>query len=135
MVVVIAVIALLLCVLLPAMSSLSKSSGRKAAINGLVGVLEQARTLAIKDGVSTYVLFPTFSTGSAATLDRYNFKSYAIFEDLPSPTPSPSATSKQVGGWKTLPSGIALRASTGHLNALTNLPKSSALNPPFSPTF
>ena len=117
MLVVIGIISILLVALIPAVNSLSKSSGRKAAVSNLLGAFEQARAQAIKDGQATYVVFPIFTSGTQATLDRYNYKSYAIFEDDPA-TP---ATPKQLTNWKTLPAGVALRAAgTTPLSSLSD---------------
>jgi prepilin-type N-terminal cleavage/methylation domain-containing protein len=115
--VVLAIMVLLLSALVPAVSSLSKSSGRKAAIANLVGGIEQARAQAITDSQATYVVFPTFGSGtSQAILDRYNYKSYAIFEDDPT---NPGAV-KQLTPWRSLPTGVSLRsASVGALATTT----------------
>jgi prepilin-type N-terminal cleavage/methylation domain-containing protein len=127
--VVMGIIVILLVAVIPVVNSLSKSSGRKAAISNLLGVIEQAHSQAIKDGQATYVVFPTFTSGSQPTLDRYHYKSYAIFEDDPAAPTVP----KQLTNWKTLPSGVALRSSgNGNLPSLT---ASSSLTPPFTPTF
>ncbi len=112
MLVVIGIISVLLVAVIPAVNSLSKSSGRKGAINNLLGVIEQARAQAIKDGQATYLVFPTFSAGTQATLDRYSYKSFAIFEDDPGNPAAP----KQLTPWKTLPTGISIRS--GSLSAL-----------------
>src|SRR6266513_2577208 len=77
--VVIAILSILLIAIIPAVS-ISKSSGRKGAVNNLLGAIEQARAEAIKTGQATYVVFPTFDSASQATLDRYHYKSFAIFE-------------------------------------------------------
>lgn len=124
----IAIIAILLVVLVPAISSLSKSGGRKAAIGSLLGAIEQARVQAIKDGQATYVVFPTFSNATPATLDRYHYKSFAIFED-----DSANSVLKQLTAWKTLPTGVALRAAGA--GSLTSLPDLATLTPPSVPTF
>src|SRR6266571_1834156 len=79
--VVIGIIVMALAALVPAVTSLSKSGGRRAARNSLLGGIEQARAEAIKSGQATYVVFPTFTSGTQSTLDRYNYRSYAIFED------------------------------------------------------
>jgi type II secretory pathway pseudopilin PulG len=123
MLVVIVIIAILLVAVIPAVNSLSKSSGRKAAVSNLLGAIEQARAQAIKDGQATYLVFLTFSSGAQATLDRYNYKSYAIFED----DPAVPATPKQLTAWKTLPTGVSLRANSGSGQALTNLPDLSTV--------
>jgi prepilin-type N-terminal cleavage/methylation domain-containing protein len=127
--VVIGIISILLVAVIPVVNSLSKSSGRKGAISNLLGAIEQARAEAIKTGQATYVVFPAFTGGSQATVERYHHKSYAIFEDDPAAPTVP----KQNTNWKTLPAGVALRsAGAGKLSDLTD---SSALSPPFTPTF
>ena len=75
------IIAIALAALVPAVTSLSKSAGRRAARDSLLGGIEQARAEAIKSGQATYIVFPTFTSGTQSTLDRYNYRSYAIFED------------------------------------------------------
>jgi prepilin-type N-terminal cleavage/methylation domain-containing protein len=110
--VVITIIAILLVAIVPAVNSLSKSSSRKGAISLLLGVIEQARSISLKDGRATYVVFPAQSPpGSSATTDkdlltRYFYHSVAIFEDDPDPT-KPKV---QVTEWKILPTGISLRS-------------------------
>jgi type II secretory pathway pseudopilin PulG len=127
--VVIGIISVLLVAVIPVVNTLSKSSGRKAAISNLLGAIEQARIQAIKDGQATYVVFPTFTGGTQATLDRYHHKSYAIFED----DPANPTTPKLLTNWKTLQAGVALRsAGAGKLSDLT---AASALTPAFTPTF
>jgi prepilin-type N-terminal cleavage/methylation domain-containing protein len=127
--VVMGIISLLLVAVIPVVNSLSKSSGRKAAISNLLGAIEQAHSQAIKDGQATYVVFPTFTTGSQPTLDRYHYKSYAIFEDDPAAPMVP----KQLTNWKTLPVGVALRSSGS--GSLAGLTASTALTPAFTPAF
>src|SRR3954453_4059065 len=94
---------------IPAINSLSKSGGRKAALSNLLGALEQARTEAIKAGRPTYVVFPDVIPGADASIsDRYAYRSYAIFEDDPdNPT-----TPKQLTNWRTLPTGISIRSTS-----------------------
>ena len=124
--VVIGIISILLVAVIPAVTSLSKSSGRKGAISNLLGAIEQARAEAIKTGQSTYVVFPTFGSGtSQTTLDRYNYKSFAIWEDDPSTTP---ASQKQLTKWQTLPTGIAIRAAGSA--PLSGLADPATLTPP-----
>jgi type II secretory pathway pseudopilin PulG len=128
MLVVLGMIVILLSAVIPAVTSLSKANGRKAAMANLLGGIEQARAEAINTSQATYVVFPTFGAGTTQpTLDRYNFKSYAIFEDNAA---NPGSV-KQVTAWKALPTGVALRA-TGTA-ALANLADPASLNP--APTF
>jgi prepilin-type N-terminal cleavage/methylation domain-containing protein len=122
--IVMGIIAIVLAALVPAVTSLSKSSGRRAARDSLLGGIEQARAAAISSGQSTYIVFPTFGAGTAqATLDRYNYRSYAIFEDNAA---SPGNV-KQVTDWKSFPVGVALRA--GGIAALSNLADPATLTP------
>jgi prepilin-type N-terminal cleavage/methylation domain-containing protein len=121
--VVIGIIAILLVAVIPAVNSLSKSSGRKAAISNLLGAIEQARAEAIRTGQATYVVFPTFGSASP-TSDRYNYKSYAIWADDPATTP---ASQKQLTNWKTLPAGVAIRSKPSSPESLKNLSNTSAL--------
>src|SRR5690349_3780981 len=64
MLVVMGIIVLLLVALIPAVGPLSKSSGRKGAVNTVLGTIEQARAQAIKSGRPTYVVFPAQLPGS-----------------------------------------------------------------------
>jgi type II secretory pathway pseudopilin PulG len=123
--VVMGIITIALAALVPAVTSLSKSGGRRAALNSLIGGIEQARAEAIKSAQATYVVFPTFTGGTQSTLDRYNYRSYAIFED-----DAATGIAKQLTDWKSFPTGVALRA-TGTA-ALSNLP---TWTPPPSFTF
>ncbi|MDQ2868079.1 MAG: prepilin-type N-terminal cleavage/methylation domain-containing protein [Verrucomicrobiota bacterium] len=108
--VVIAIIAILIGLLVPTIGSLSKSGGRKATVSLLLGVIEQARALAIKDGRATYVAFaaqPTDGTtgiADATLVDRYFYHAVAIFEDS-----ADFASKTQVTNWKVFPTGISLR--------------------------
>jgi len=108
MLVVMVIILIALGALIPAVTSLSKSSGRQAATNNLIGAIEQARAEAIKSGQPTYVVFPTtLSSTDPNLVQRYSYHSYAIFED----DPLNPATPKQLSGWKTLPTGVSLRSA------------------------
>jgi len=128
MLVVLGMIVILLSAIIPAVTSLSKANGRKAAMANLLGGIEQARAEAINTSQASYVVFPTFGAGTTqSTLDRYNYKSYAIFEDNAA---NPGSV-KQITPWKALPTGVALRAAG--TAALANLADPASLNP--APTF
>jgi type II secretory pathway pseudopilin PulG len=121
--IVLGIITIALAALVPAVTSLSKSGARRAARDTLLGGIEQARAEAIKSGQATYVVFPTFTSGTQPTLDRYNYRSYAIFEDNAA---SPGNV-KQLTDWKSFPAGVALRA--GGIAALSNLADPATLAP------
>src|SRR5437764_14657934 len=97
------IVIMALAALVPAVTSLSKSGGRRAARNALLGGIEQARAEAIKSSQATYVVFPTFSSGAQSTLDRYNYRSYAIFED----EASRLGNVNQMTGWKSFSTRVA----------------------------
>jgi prepilin-type N-terminal cleavage/methylation domain-containing protein len=123
--VVIAIISVLLVAVIPAVTSLSKSTGRKGAMSNLLGTIEQARTQAIRDGQPAYLVFPTFDTGSATTLDRYNYKSFAVFEDQEDPANPGTFKQKQLTAWNTLPTGVSLRSQS--LQSIRNLSDATTL--------
>jgi prepilin-type N-terminal cleavage/methylation domain-containing protein len=129
--IVMAIIAIVLAALVPAVTSLSKSSARRGARDILLGGIEQARAEAIKSGQATYIVFPTFTSGTQSTLDRYNYRSYAIFED--NPIPANPGNVKQLTDWKSLPVGVALRAAG--IAALSNLADPATLTPAVSFSF
>ena len=128
---VLGIIAVALAALVPAVTSLSKSNGRRAARDSLVGAIEQARAEAIKSGQATYIVFPTFTSGTQSTLDRYNYRSYAIFEDNAA---SPGNV-KQLTDWKPFPTGVALRAAGNASLSGNSAPTASPTPPPPTPTF
>lgn len=123
------IITILLVALVPAVNSLSKSNGRKAALNNLLGGIEQARAQALADSQATYVVFATFGSGTAqAILDRYNYKSYAIFED------NAAGGVKQLTPWKTLATGVSLRSgslATLAISTFTFAPLTTTASFPF----
>jgi len=120
------IIVIALAALVPAVTSLSKSGGRRAACNSLLGGIEQARAEAIKSSQATYVVFPAFTSGTQSTLDRYNYRSYAIFED----DAANPGNVKQLTDWKSFPAGVALRST-----ALSNLADPATLTPPVAFSF
>jgi len=121
--IVLGITAIVLAALIPAVTSLAKSGGRRAARDALLGGIEQARAEAIKSGQATYVVFPTFTSGAQSTLDRYNYRSYAIFEDNAA---NPGAV-MQLTDWKSFRSGVALRSAG--IAALSNLADPATLTP------
>src|SRR6266487_2422832 len=127
--VVMGIMAIALAALVPAVTSLSKSGGRRAARNSLLGGIEQARAEAIKSSQATYVVFPAFTSGTQSTLDRYNYRSYAIFED----NAANPGNVKQLTDWKPFPTGVALRAAG--TAALSNLADPATLTPPVAFSF
>ncbi len=105
MLVVIVIISILLAAVIPAVNSLSKSSGGKAAVSNFMNVVEQARTLAVTSGNATYVVLADETLTSTITSDpdRYRSKAYIVFQEKDF---VPVAVSK----WYFLPTGISFLA-------------------------
>ena len=103
MLVVIVIISILLVAVIPAVNSLSKSSGSKAAVSNFMNTVEQARTLAITSGSPTYIVF-----ADQTTPENYRAKAYIVFQDK---NFIPVAVSK----WYFLPTGISFQPGTGLL--------------------
>jgi hypothetical protein len=119
MLIVIGVLAALLVAIVPAVSSLSKSGARRGAVSNILGAIEQARGLAIKDGRPTYVVFSTsFSSTDPSVIQRYAHRGYAVFEDDPNNPPDHTNTADpadgtkpkiQITAWRSFPTGVSLR--------------------------
>ena len=99
--VVIGIISLLLVAVIPAVTSLSKSSGSKSAVSGLMNSFEQARALALTSGSATYVVF-----ADQTTPENYRCKAYIVFQEK---NFVPTAVTK----WNFLPTGISFLPDTG----------------------
>ena len=133
--VVIGIISIMLVAIVPVVSSLSKSSGRKGAISNLTVIIEQARSLALSDSRNAYVAFagPLPANAAPTLVDEYSYRSYAVFED--DATGVPHAI--QVTKWQKLPSGISFRnqnESAGTGTCLTSVTNSTTAAFSFSPT-
>lgn len=116
MLVVIGIISLLLIAVIPAVNSLSKSNGSKAAVSNFMNAVEQARALAITSRSATYVVFgdETLSSTDNTSPDRYRAKAYIIFRDE---NFVPVAVSK----WYFLPAGISfLPGSSANSGLMTD---------------
>ena len=106
------IIAVLLAAIIPAVNSLSKSSGTKGAVSNLMNALEHARALAVTTGRATYVVF-----ADQTTPEEYRCKAFVVFHEDETFTP------KAITKWHYLPTGIAFRPSSGILTAQTGSPK------------
>ncbi len=112
MLVVIGIISILLVAVIPAVNSLSKSSGSKSAVSNFMNAVEQARSLAITSGSATYVVFAdeTLTSNDSSAPDKYRAKAYIIFQDKDF---VPVAITK----WYFLPTGISFLPGAGLLTA------------------
>ena len=129
------IISLLLVAVIPAVNSLSKSSGRKGGISNLTIVIEQARSLALADSRNVYVAVVTTlpTTAPPTVIDDYSYRAYAVFEDDAAGT----AHNIQVTKWQKLPPGISFRnqnESSGTGTCLTSVSNSTTAVFSFPPT-
>lgn len=109
--VVIGIIAIMLVAVVPAVVSLNKANSGKSAISNVMNLFEQARSLAITSGHSTYVVF-----ADQTTLEPYRCKGYVVFQE--DQNFAPVAVSK----WHFLPTGISFRPNTGLLTPQSGSP-------------
>lgn len=109
--VVIAIIAIMLAAIVPAVNSLSKANGSKSAVSSVINALEQAKSLAVTSGSATYVVFADQSTP-----DRYRNKAFIVFQD------DKNFAQVPVTKWSFLPVGVSFRPNEGILT----LPSSSS---------
>jgi prepilin-type N-terminal cleavage/methylation domain-containing protein len=110
--VVMGIISLLLVAVVPAVTSLSKAHGQKAAVSNVMNLFEQARSLAVTNGSATYIVF-----ADQTTPESYRHKAYIVFKE-DSQTFSPTAVTK----WYFLPTGISFQPNVGLLTAPTATP-------------
>ena len=95
--------ALLAVVAAPALKGLAGGGGRKQAIGQIMGALELARNTALATGTNAAVVIPD----STFTRTNYSYRSLAVVAWNPNPTNS-SNNPSMVGGWISLPEGVAI---------------------------
>jgi len=121
---VVGVMALLAVVAVPALRGLTGSSGKKLALNQVIGALELARNTAISTGTNAAVIFP--DSNFPRTVFRYRSLAVVSWDR----TNSANANT-MVGPWITLPQGIVFHArQIGQLPQLTNSGGTLLILPP-----
>jgi type II secretory pathway pseudopilin PulG len=108
MLAVLGVLGVMSVALLPALQGVNKSSSRKVAVATVMAGLDQARTLAIAQGRSSYVVFATDLTMQ----DDYRYKAFAVFQD------DEALNAKMVSKWILLPAGICFKKVASLVTAL-----------------
>ena len=103
MLAVIAITSMLLAVSLPAFNGMIRSSSRRAAISQTMGLLDQARSLAIAEGRPTYVVF---ADSTFPTPDHW-YRAAAIFQDAEAAATSPV----MLTAWSMLPPGYSFNCN------------------------
>lgn len=110
---VMAVIAIMTSLLLPSISGLSNSAGRRGAVNSLMSTFEQARIAALESGRTVFVIFarPDFPEQDAVMVVRENESGTGPYEIL--------------SRWRKLPKGILLHSptlSSGSVDSILSAP-------------
>jgi type II secretory pathway pseudopilin PulG len=98
---VVGVMALLAVVAAPALRGLAGSGGRKQAVGQIMGAMELARNTALSTGTNAAVVIPDNSFPRT----NYAFRSLAVVAWNPT---NPAAVPTMVGGWISLPEGVAI---------------------------
>lgn len=120
---VMAIIALLIGVTLPALNGITNTGGRKSAVRTMMGVLDQARMLAISDSRATYVVFGG-SKLAGTDFGMMFGRAYAVFEE------DGNFNIIQRSAWMYLPVGVSFKVAND-TSTLINRDLSDASNPSF----
>ncbi len=131
---------LLLGLLLMGVHGFNSTTNRRAAVGTLMGVFDQARTVAISDGRATYVVFVSSPHGStqdtSTVVPRMWGQAYALFEDpvLQDASTATSFLPQQRSAWLYLPTSVAFKCDSSNdatLDSLTTTPTTTS-DPPFN---
>jgi len=107
------VMALLAVVAAPALRGLAGTGGRKQAVGQLMGAFEVARNTALATGTNAAVVIPD----NTFTRTNYSYRSLAVVAWNPT---NANIAPSMVGGWISLPEGIAIFP-----NSVSSLPKTN----------
>ena len=121
--VVIAVMAVMMALILPAISGFSSTAGRRGAVNILMGTFEQARVAALESGRPVHVL-----------LYRRNFPEPDAVMVVRDPEDGlPTSPLERLTKWTKLPRGVLLH-DPGASNILSQTPPDGTFLARISPT-
>lgn len=105
MLAVLAILAVVAAVTLPVVTSLSKSSSRRAAVNLVLSTLDQARALALAKNTPHYVVLADMNP---AWPEGLRCRAFAIFEEVFDPAAN-RYHRFPVTPWTQLPDGVAFK--------------------------
>ena len=109
------IITVLLAVLVLGLRGLNGSSNRRAAVGTLMGIFDQARSVAISDGRATYVVFVSAPQGQTQNTTGVPAQmwgqAYALFEDpvLQDNSNASNFVPQQRSAWLYLPTNVAFK--------------------------
>ena len=105
--------ALLMGLLVLGVRGFNSSTNRRAAVGTLMGIFDQARSVAISDGRATYVVFVSAPSGQdqsgAGVAARMWGQAYALFEDPVLQDGVTSFVPQQRSQWFYLPTSVAFK--------------------------
>lgn len=105
------VIVILIAIAGPALRGFMGTGGRKGAVNQTLAGLEQARALAVLEGVPAYFVVADLASlrnADAGQINRYHYRSFALFKaDAADVTGAPKI---QVTPWNALAPNVAFRS-------------------------
>lgn len=126
--VVVAMMAIMMSLLLPAISGFSSTAGRRGAVNILMNTFEQARVAALESGQTVYVGF----ADNDFPVEDMRYAAFIVFRDATNEekaaAPDPATKSYVVlKKWTRLPKNIAFKSIKSSLigndgKSFTNLP-------------
>jgi type II secretory pathway pseudopilin PulG len=119
MLAVLAVLAVVVAVSMPVVTSLSKNSSRNAAVNLTLSALDHARALAVAKNATHYLVIADLNP---AWPENFRCRAFAIFEEVFNPT-SNHYDRFPVTPWTQLPDGIAFKPDGDTILAQTGITK------------
>jgi prepilin-type N-terminal cleavage/methylation domain-containing protein len=117
--VVVAVMAVMASVLLPAIAGFSSTAGRKGAVNILMNTFEQARVAALESGQTVYVGFA--DADIPAQVQDMQYAAFLVFRDATDEEKSADAKRKFVvlKKWTRLPRNVSFKRVDSSLVPMT----------------
>lgn len=111
--VVVAVIAIMMSLLAPAVAGFSSTAGRRGAVNILMNTFEQARVAALESGQTVYVGF----ADAEFPLEDMRYAAFIVFRDATDDekTADPGRTYVVLKKWTQLPKRVAFKTGTSSL--------------------
>jgi competence protein ComGC len=118
---VLGVISVLMATTIPSIRGMTRSSGRVAAVSEVMGLMEQARSLALAQGRPSYLVFANHTIAE----DRAN-RAVAIYLEAEDPGDAPTLAAR----WRTLPVGYHFLNAPETPSLFTAPPESALIQAP-----
>jgi len=117
MLVVVAVVAIMMALMLPAIAGFSSTAGRRGAVNILMNTFEQARIAAIESGQTVYVGF----ADEDFPVEDMRYAAFVVFREATDEEKSANANRKFVvlKKWTRLPKNISFKRVDSSLVPMT----------------